>query len=75
MINHYLQIAQMVCLVLATFFILLQNRGVGLSSTFGGKDEIYLTRRGLEKTIVTMTVVMIAAFVVLRMINLFFINN
>ena len=70
--KHYLEIAQMVCLAFATLFILLQNRGVGLSSTFGGKDEIYLTRRGMEKTIVTLTVVCIILFVVFRLVTLFY---
>ena len=75
MINDYLELTQVICLVFAAFFILLQNRGVGLSSTFGGKDEIYLTRRGLEKTIVNMTVILIAVFVILRFVNLFYVNQ
>lgn len=70
--KYYLELAQMICLVLATFFILLQNRGVGLSSAFGGRDEVYLTRRGMEKTVVTMTVGAIILFVVLRLVALFY---
>lgn len=70
-LDKNLLLAQMICLGVAAFLILLQNRGSGLSSTFGGKDEIYLTRRGIEKTVVRLTVIAIAAFVVIRLTSLY----
>jgi protein translocase SecG subunit len=51
-------------LTMATIFILMQNRGAGLSSTFGGGDQIYLTRRGIEKSVVNLTVFFIILFIV-----------
>ena len=59
-------------LIMATVLILMQNRGAGLSSTFGGSDEIYLTRRGIEKVVVNLTVVAITAFVIINLVSLYF---
>jgi len=69
--NLTLLIAQAFCLIASTILILMQQRGAGLSSSFGGGNEIYLTRRGIEKTVVNMTVVFIVLFVVLRIVSLF----
>jgi protein translocase SecG subunit len=59
-------------LVVAIILILIQNRGSGLSTAFGGNNEIYLTRRGIEKWVVNFTVVSIVAFVILRFVDLYF---
>jgi protein translocase SecG subunit len=50
---------------------LIQNRGAGLSSAFGGRDEVYLTRRGIEKWVVNLTVVCIVLFVIVRILALY----
>ena len=42
----YLQVGVAILLVIA---ILLQQRGSGLSATFGGEGNVYRTKRGLEK--------------------------
>jgi len=41
-----IQIAVSLLLILS---ILLQNKGVGLSETFGGEGNVYSTKRGAEK--------------------------
>lgn len=70
-ISPYLLPGQTILLVLATILILMQNRGAGLDSSFGGNSEVYLTRRGIEKWVVNFTVIFIAGFVVLRFINFY----
>jgi len=45
----FITIAQLVVAILLTVSILLQNRGSGLSSAFGGDFGGYYTKRGLEK--------------------------
>ena len=62
---------QTIALVLAIIFILMQNRGAGLSSAFGGSDDVYLTRRGIEKSVVNLTVVCIVIFIILRIVSLY----
>lgn len=45
----FLTIAQIIVSVLLMITILLQNRGSGLSSAFGGDFGGYYTKRGMEK--------------------------
>lgn len=63
--------AQVVCLLLASVLILVQNRGGGLSSAFGGSNQIYITRRGIERWVVNITVFLIILFVILRIVALY----
>ncbi|TSA44882.1 preprotein translocase subunit SecG [bacterium] len=62
-----LQLAVSVLLVVA---ILLQNRGAGLSAVFGGSGNIYRTKRGLEKGLYILTIILVILFVGLGAINL-----
>lgn len=64
-----LLIAQAVVSVLLTVSILLQNRGSGLGSAFGGDFGGYYTKRGLEKFLLYGTIVLAIAFMVLSAIN------
>jgi protein translocase SecG subunit len=53
--KNLLFIGQMICIVLVIILVLIQNRGASLSSSFGGNNEVYLTRRGIEKFVVYLT--------------------
>jgi len=68
---NWLTVVEVVCLVLASGLILLQNRGAGLSSTFGGSNQIYITRRGIERWVVFLTVFLIVVFVIVRILSLY----
>ena len=48
--------------------ILLQVHGGGLGGIFGQPDTVYRTRRGIEKTMFRLTIVLAVVFVVLAMI-------
>lgn len=66
-----LNIVQIAIAALLALFILLQQRGTGLSSAFGGEGGVYLKKRGSEKFIFTATIVLAVLFVlsaILRMI-------
>jgi len=54
-----LKIIQLISSILLIALVLLQQRGSGVSSFFGGSGEFYATRRGFEK------ILFIATFVVL----------
>jgi len=43
--------------------VLLQNKGSGLSSTFGGSGEGFHTKRGLEKFLSSATTILGALFI------------
>jgi len=63
----YGQLASAVALIIT---ILLQQRGTGLSSTFGGGGMEYSTKRGLEKGVFVATIALAALFAVLSVARL-----
>lgn len=49
--------------ILMILLILLQTRGASLGAGFGASGELHTTRRGLEKSIFSVTVVVAVIFV------------
>lgn len=60
---------QVVIAVFLTAAILLQAKGTGLGSAFGGAGEMYRTKRGFEKLLFTATIVLASLFVLTSLIN------
>ena len=56
---------------LVVILILIQGRGAGLGSAWGGGGEMFQTRRGIEKLTLRITVILILLFFTISMINLF----
>lgn len=56
--------AQIVIALLLIGAILMQNRGGGLSGMFGGSggDNVYMAKRGLEKKLFTLTIILSVMF-------------
>lgn len=48
--------------VLLCVCILIQHRVSGLTSTFGGSGAVYVQRRGAEKVIYKLTIILSVAF-------------
>ena len=65
-----LLLAQMILAVALIASILLQQRGTGLGGAFGGEVTAYRSRRGIERTLFRMTVVVSALFVAFSLLNL-----
>lgn len=59
---HFLKIIQIIIAILLIIVILLQNRGSGLSGVFGGGDQVYRTKRGMEKILLITTIVLAVLF-------------
>ena len=59
----YFTIAQMILSVALTGALLLQVKGGGLGGIFGQADTVYRTRRGMEKTLFQVTIVLVVLFV------------
>ena len=66
----YLDIIQVVISVLLIAGVLLQSRGSGLSSIFGGGGEFFQTKRGLEKGIFIATIILAIIFLGLGLLRL-----
>ena len=60
-------------LIILIIALLLQLRGQGFSGTFGGgSDSIYRTRRGVEKTLFNVTIVLAILFVIVSILSVAF---
>jgi len=69
--NTGIQIAQLIMAILLILILLLQLRGGGLGSLFGGSDSSsYRTRRGIEKTLFQITIIIAVIFVALAVANM-----
>jgi preprotein translocase subunit SecG len=66
----YFTIAQMILSVALTAALLLQVKGGGLGGIFGQADTVYRTRRGVEKTLFQLTIVLIVLFVAISLVML-----
>ncbi len=62
-------IIQIVVSVLLIVFVLLQQKGAGLSSTFGGEGNVYQTKRGFEKTLFAGTIILSILFLAVSFAN------
>ncbi len=71
----FITIAQLVVALGLTVSILLQNRGSGLSSAFGGDFGGYYTKRGVEKFLFYVSIFLGTCFVVLAIANIVVANS
>jgi len=61
----------MVLSVALVVLILLQTKGSGgLGGIFGQSDSVYRTRRGLEKTVFQLTIVIVILFIAVALLLL-----
>lgn len=64
-------VSQAILSVLLVLTILVQQRGTGLSSTFGGSGAFYTSKRGAEKVLSTATIIFAALFILNAILFLF----
>ncbi|MFN2115935.1 MAG: preprotein translocase subunit SecG [Anaerolineae bacterium] len=70
--SFYLSWALIVISIVLIGLVLLQARGGGLGSMFGGDGGVYKTRRGMEKTVYNTTIVFAALFLIVSMLTVLF---
>ena len=68
--NDYLNIAQIVLSVALILAILLQVRGGGLGGIFGQSSTVFRTKRGVEKTLFQLTIVLVVLFIIVSIMTL-----
>jgi preprotein translocase subunit SecG len=64
----YFNIAQIIVSVALILAVLLQVRGGGLGGIFGQPDTVYRTKRGMEKTLFQLTIVLVVLFIVISIL-------
>lgn len=60
----YLLIAQIVLSIALILALLVQVRGGGLGGIFGQPDAVFRTKRGIEKTLFQLTIILVVLFVI-----------
>ncbi len=66
-----LRIIEIILCVAVILFILLQVRGAGLGSAFGGSSagSVFKTRRGVERLIFNLTIVFVVLFAIVSLLS------
>ena len=67
----YLNIIQIIISITLTVIILLQVKGEGGGSMFGGGVGVARTRRGLERTLFNVTIALAALFLLMSFLSAF----
>ncbi len=62
-INGILQIITLGSAILMILAVLLQQRGATLGAGFGSSGELYTTRRGLDKNLFEVSIILAVIFV------------
>ncbi len=65
----YLNVAQIILSIALVLAILLQVKGGGLGGIFGQADTVYRTRRGVEKTLFQLTIILVVLFIIASIIS------
>lgn len=69
-INGILQIITLASAGLMIVTILLQQRGASLGAGFGATGELYTTRRGIDKSLFEVSIVLAVIFVMSILVGL-----
>ena len=65
----YLNIVQIIISLILVAVILLQSKGSSFSGAFSGDSSVFSSRRGLEKTLFQVTLVLAVVFVLVSIIS------
>ena len=65
-----LLVIQIILALAVIVLILLQSRGAGLGSAFGGLGGSYSTKRGVEKVVFYLTIALVVLFFISSIIQL-----
>ena len=69
---NYITIAQLIIAIALMVVILMQNRGGAMSGIFGGGgSNVYMTKRGLEKKLFNLTILLSVLFLLVSILNFF----
>jgi len=66
----YFSVAQIVLSIALILAILFQVRGGGLGGIFGQASTVFRTKRGVEKTLFQLTIVLVILFVIISIVML-----
>ena len=68
----YLAVAQLLIAIALIVVIMFQLHGGGMGGIFGQSDSVYRTRRGIERSLFILTIVLAVVFVVVAIISVLY---
>ena len=68
--QDYLSVAQILLSIALILAVLFQVRGGGLGGIFGQPTTVFRTKRGVEKTLFQLTIVLVVLFVIVSILTL-----
>jgi preprotein translocase subunit SecG len=68
----YLAIAQLLIAIALIVVIMFQLHGGGMGGIFGQTDSVYRTRRGIERSLFILTIVLAVVFVIVAIISVLY---
>jgi preprotein translocase subunit SecG len=69
-VETFLHIVQIVLAVALILSIMFQIKGGGLGGLFGQSDGVYRTKRGVEKTLFRLAIVLMILLIIVSIISL-----
>ncbi len=67
-----IKIIQIIISIFLIVVILLQSRGAALGGVFGGSSTVFLTKRGIEKKLFIITIVLSVLFFLVSLASILF---
>ena len=61
-LKDFLAIAQILISCVLSVLVLLQVKGTGFGANLGGQDSTFRTRRGMQRTMHRMTILLVGVF-------------
>lgn len=68
----YLAIAQLLIAIALIVVIMFQLHGGGMGGIFGQTDSVYRTRRGIERSLFILTIVLAVVFVIVAILSVLY---
>ena len=70
--KNLISIVQIAVSISLIVLIILQAKGVGLGRSWGGAGEFYKSRRGVEKIVFNLTLILVAVFLITSILSLIY---
>ena len=62
-LTSFLHIAQILVAIVLIVIVLMQVKGTGFGAALGGADQSFRTRRGIQKSLHRLTIVVVIVFI------------
>lgn len=70
-----INILQVIVSIVLIAVVLLQQKGTGLGGAFGGEGNVYRSRRGLERGLFFVTIILGLSYAILATLAAFFLRS